>query len=85
MTNNTNINPLAYGDVEIDLGLLISGDAQEFEDTVFEILDEEVAGLVDFDRSSDPFILRWSIVDHTAQSVILAVSIEAAAGSLTSA
>ena len=85
MTNNTTNNTLVYGDVEIDLGLLISGDAQSFEDTVFEILAEEVAEIDGFDRSNDPFILRYRIVDTTAQTVILAVSIEAAAGSLTSA
>lgn len=86
MTTMTNYDKtMCYGDVEIDLGSLISGDAQSFEDAVFEILTEEVAAIDGFDRSTDPFILRWRIVDTTVTTVILAVSIEAAEGSLASA
>lgn len=64
---------LLAGDVELDLGVLIAGDADLFDAEVFGILDPD--GEIDLDPEEDPYLLVWRIVDFTATTVILAVEI----------
>lgn len=64
---------LLAGDVELDLGTLIGGDADSFDAEVFGILDPD--GEIDLDPDEDPYLLVWRIVDFTATTVILAVEI----------